>query len=177
MRGEIIYVNYGTVDDFARLATFNVSALGKIALVRYGEIYRGDKVANAAAAGAIGCLIFSDPITFAPNGTNKVLLLGVSTTIVSAAVAPPHSLSLFLLTLRHLTHCRYTPQPSGFRLKVSSVVASLKVWTPHAHGLHFLWTWLVCPVPVLSLQLMGRVWGPADARLAVALPRRGRRAN
>ncbi len=28
------------------------------------------QVAHAAAAGAVGCLIYSDPFTFAPNGTS-----------------------------------------------------------------------------------------------------------
>lgn len=66
---QLVYVNYGTTDDFALLSTMNISVVGRIVLTRYGAIYRGDKVANAAQAGAIGCLIYSDPASFAPVGT------------------------------------------------------------------------------------------------------------
>jgi N-acetylated-alpha-linked acidic dipeptidase len=33
----------------------------KIVIVRYGEIFRGDKCHMAEQRGAVGCLIYSDP--------------------------------------------------------------------------------------------------------------------
>jgi hypothetical protein len=44
--------------------TFSVSFFefrGKIVIVRYGEIFRGDKCHMAEQRGAVGCLIYSDP--------------------------------------------------------------------------------------------------------------------
>lgn len=42
---------------------------GKIALIRYGGIFRGNKVALAQQNGAIGAILYSDPAEVAPNGT------------------------------------------------------------------------------------------------------------
>ncbi|KAH3675720.1 hypothetical protein WICMUC_002512 [Wickerhamomyces mucosus] len=58
---EYVYINYGTVEDFKLLAANNVSIEGKIAIARYGDIFRGLKVKHAQEAGAIGVLIYSDP--------------------------------------------------------------------------------------------------------------------
>ena len=58
---EVVYVNYGSADDFAYLASIGIDIAGKIALVRYGQVFRGLKVQNAQYAGAVGCLIYSDP--------------------------------------------------------------------------------------------------------------------
>ena len=45
MEGQLVYVNYGRVEDFEKLkTTLNVTVKGKIAIMRYGKIYRGDKV-------------------------------------------------------------------------------------------------------------------------------------
>lgn len=40
----MVYVNYGRPEDFEALAAAGVSAEGKIALARYGGIFRGLKV-------------------------------------------------------------------------------------------------------------------------------------
>lgn len=58
---EYVYVNYGTIDDFERLKALGVDITGKIAVVRYGKIFRGLKVKFAQDSGAIGVLIYSDP--------------------------------------------------------------------------------------------------------------------
>jgi N-acetylated-alpha-linked acidic dipeptidase len=39
-KGQPIYCNYGSAEDFAQLAKLGVSLTGKIALIRYGAIYR-----------------------------------------------------------------------------------------------------------------------------------------
>lgn len=59
--GDVVYVNYGSKGDFDRLATLGVSVQGKIALVRYGAVFRGLKVKEAQDRGALGVLIYSDP--------------------------------------------------------------------------------------------------------------------
>ena len=44
VEGKLIYVNYGRYEDFIALQKLNMSCRGKIAIVRYGKIFRGDKV-------------------------------------------------------------------------------------------------------------------------------------
>lgn len=58
---EYIYCNFGSVQDFAELKEANVSVEGKIAVMRYGGIFRGLKVKHAQEAGAVGALLYSDP--------------------------------------------------------------------------------------------------------------------
>ena len=44
-QGDLVYVNYGRVEDFKLLVSnFSVNVTGKIVIVRYGMIFRGDKV-------------------------------------------------------------------------------------------------------------------------------------
>jgi N-acetylated-alpha-linked acidic dipeptidase len=58
---DLVYVNYGSPADYKALARLGVDVKGKIAIVRYGEIWRGLKVKLAAEHGAVGCIIYSDP--------------------------------------------------------------------------------------------------------------------
>jgi N-acetylated-alpha-linked acidic dipeptidase len=59
--GEVVYANYGRLEDFDQLATQHVDLHGKIVLVRYGGNFRGVKVYIAQQRGAAGVLIYSDP--------------------------------------------------------------------------------------------------------------------
>jgi len=59
--GQVLYVNYGTHEDFERLKKLGFSPEGRIVLVRYGAVFRGLKVKEAQERGALGVLIFSDP--------------------------------------------------------------------------------------------------------------------
>lgn len=59
--GQVVYVNYGTREDFERLRSMGASPEGRIVLVRYGKVFRGLKVKEAQERGALGVLIFSDP--------------------------------------------------------------------------------------------------------------------
>src|SRR6267378_3773274 len=61
VRGEIVYVNYGLIEDYAQLDSLGVSVKGKIAVARYGRSYRGIKAREAEKHGAVGLLIYSDP--------------------------------------------------------------------------------------------------------------------
>ncbi|KAH7156219.1 hypothetical protein EDB81DRAFT_716315 [Dactylonectria macrodidyma] len=56
-----IYVNYGTYKDFEDLVNAEIDLKGKIAIARYGGIFRGLKVKRAQELGMIGILIYSDP--------------------------------------------------------------------------------------------------------------------
>jgi len=57
----LVYVNYGMIDDYKRLATLGISVKGRIVIARYGQGWRGLKPKLAQEHGAIGCLIYSDP--------------------------------------------------------------------------------------------------------------------
>ncbi len=59
--GEVVYANYGRLEDFDHLAEQHVDLHGKIVLVRYGQNFRGVKVYIAEQRGAAGVLIYSDP--------------------------------------------------------------------------------------------------------------------
>ena len=59
--GEIVYVNYGLIEDYARLASLGVSVRGKIAIARYGRSFRGIKAREAERNGATALLLYSDP--------------------------------------------------------------------------------------------------------------------
>ena len=63
VRGPLIYANYGSREDFKRLEDQGISLKGAIAIVRYYGT-QGDralKIKAAELAGAIGCIIYSDP--------------------------------------------------------------------------------------------------------------------
>ena len=59
--GEVVYANYGRLEDFDQLAAQHVDLHGKIVIVRYGANFRGVKVYIAEQRGAAGVLIYSDP--------------------------------------------------------------------------------------------------------------------
>jgi N-acetylated-alpha-linked acidic dipeptidase len=59
--GEVVYANYGRLEDFDQLAAQHIDLHGKIALIRYGANFRGVKVYLAEQRGAIGVLLYSDP--------------------------------------------------------------------------------------------------------------------
>ncbi len=60
--GELVFVNYGLPDDYERLDRMGVTVKGKIAIAKYGRSWRGIKPKVAQEHGAIGCIIYSDPM-------------------------------------------------------------------------------------------------------------------
>jgi N-acetylated-alpha-linked acidic dipeptidase len=58
---EVVYANYGRMEDFDHLAALHIDLRGKIVLVRYGANFRGVKVYLAEQRGAAGVLLYSDP--------------------------------------------------------------------------------------------------------------------
>jgi N-acetylated-alpha-linked acidic dipeptidase len=61
VRGEVVYVNYGLIEDYAKLDSLGISVRGKIAVARYGRSFRGIKAREAERHGAVGLVIYSDP--------------------------------------------------------------------------------------------------------------------
>ena len=70
VEGEVICCHYGMEKDFEILEKLGLSVRGRIALIRYGYGFRGDKVAFAQKNGAIGVILFSDPAEVAKEGTD-----------------------------------------------------------------------------------------------------------
>uniref|UniRef100_A0A3Q4HAM1 glutamate carboxypeptidase II n=1 Tax=Neolamprologus brichardi TaxID=32507 RepID=A0A3Q4HAM1_NEOBR len=67
--GDLVYVNYGRTEDFSQLQReMGINVTGKIVIVRYGKIFRGNKVKNAMLAGAKGIIMFSDPADYWADG-------------------------------------------------------------------------------------------------------------
>lgn len=58
---QYVYVNYGTYADFEELLKAGIHLKGKIAIVKYGRIFRGLKVKRAEELGMLGVVIYSDP--------------------------------------------------------------------------------------------------------------------
>jgi N-acetylated-alpha-linked acidic dipeptidase len=58
---EVVYANYGRLEDFDQLAAQHIDLHGKIVICRYGANFRGIKVYIAEQRGAAGVLIYSDP--------------------------------------------------------------------------------------------------------------------
>ncbi|HVZ83722.1 MAG TPA: M28 family metallopeptidase [Terracidiphilus sp.] len=59
--GDVVYANYGRLEDFKKLDADHVDLHGKIVIARYGGNFRGVKVYLAQQRGAVGVLIYSDP--------------------------------------------------------------------------------------------------------------------
>jgi N-acetylated-alpha-linked acidic dipeptidase len=58
---DVVYVNYGLIEDYAQLDSLGVSVRGKIAVARYGRSFRGIKAREAERHGAAALIIYSDP--------------------------------------------------------------------------------------------------------------------
>ena len=59
--GDVVYVNYGLIEDYARLDSLGISVRGHVAVARYGRSFRGIKAREAERHGATALLIYSDP--------------------------------------------------------------------------------------------------------------------
>jgi N-acetylated-alpha-linked acidic dipeptidase len=58
---EVVYVNYGLIEDYRTLESLGVAVRGRIAIARYGRSFRGIKAREAERHGAAGLIIYSDP--------------------------------------------------------------------------------------------------------------------
>jgi len=58
---EVVYVNYGLIEDYQTLDSLGISVRGKIVVARYGRSFRGIKAREAEKRGAVGLIVYSDP--------------------------------------------------------------------------------------------------------------------
>jgi N-acetylated-alpha-linked acidic dipeptidase len=59
---ELVFVNYGLPQDYEVLDKMGIDVKGKIVIAKYGHSWRGTKPKVAQEHGAIGCIIYSDPM-------------------------------------------------------------------------------------------------------------------
>lgn len=57
---QYVYCNYGSHEDFQKLENLGVDLKGKIAIIRYGKIFRGLKVKFAQDHGMAAVLLYTD---------------------------------------------------------------------------------------------------------------------
>ena len=56
---ELVYANYGLYEDLRYLQDeLKINLTGRLLLVRYGVVYRGDKVLNAQRFNAGGVILY-----------------------------------------------------------------------------------------------------------------------
>ncbi|OQS04715.1 N-acetylated-alpha-linked acidic dipeptidase [Thraustotheca clavata] len=67
-QGKLVYAHYGRTQDYTKLRAAGVSLLGKVLLIRLGQISLAAKVELAKDTGAVAVLTYSDP---ADNGSMK----------------------------------------------------------------------------------------------------------
>ena len=60
--GELVFVNFGLIEDYATLDSMGISVKGKVVLARYGRSFRGIKSREAEKRGAVAVLIYTDPL-------------------------------------------------------------------------------------------------------------------
>lgn len=59
---ELVFVGYGVPKDYDELDKLGIDVKGKIVIAKYGGSWRGIKPKVAQEKGAIGCIIYSDPV-------------------------------------------------------------------------------------------------------------------
>ncbi|MEO7119781.1 MAG: M28 family peptidase, partial [Ginsengibacter sp.] len=59
---ELVFVNYGLPQDYEVLDKMGIDVKGKIVIAKYGHSWRGTKPKVAQEHGAIGCILYSDPM-------------------------------------------------------------------------------------------------------------------
>jgi N-acetylated-alpha-linked acidic dipeptidase len=62
VEAELVFVNYGIPSDYEELEKLGIDVKGKIVIAKYQGSWRGIKPKLAAEKGAIGCIIYSDPM-------------------------------------------------------------------------------------------------------------------
>lgn len=62
---EVVYANYGRPDDFAYLHNAGINVTGKIVVIRFGRVFRGNKVKEAERQGASAVILYPDPADYA----------------------------------------------------------------------------------------------------------------
>jgi len=99
VRGEVVYVNYGLIEDYAHLDSVGISVAGKVVIARYGRSFRGIKAREAERHDAAAAHRLDEPQ--APRLDGRMHLLSAVVqgaagfTIIQVLERDPHSGHLF----------------------------------------------------------------------------------
>ncbi|XP_068200487.1 putative N-acetylated-alpha-linked acidic dipeptidase [Palaemon carinicauda] len=88
IKGDVVYVHFGRMQDFDFLRSRGIDVKGKIVLTRYRENFKTDIVSNAEKLGALGVILYPDPEIYGPNGIKSYpdsLHLPISSSPVDSA--------------------------------------------------------------------------------------------
>eukprot|EP00795_Rhopilema_esculentum_P010370 gene10370-19071_t len=66
VEGPLVYVNYGREEDYGLLEKMGISVSGAIVIMRYSKVSRSSKVERAQQRGALGAILYSDPVDWSP---------------------------------------------------------------------------------------------------------------
>jgi len=58
---ELVYANFGTLQDFQLLESKGISVRGKVVICKYAKVFRGLKVRAAQVFGAAAVIVYNDP--------------------------------------------------------------------------------------------------------------------
>lgn len=72
VKGKLVFANFGRKTDFSTLDKLNVSVNNSILLIKYGKIHPANKVKHAEESGALGVILYPDPLDYANNNTEAV---------------------------------------------------------------------------------------------------------
>lgn len=70
---QYVYVNYGTYQDFEDVVKANISLEGKIAVARYGGVFRGLKVKRAQELGMVSAKPRNGPLNCCSSSASRSL--------------------------------------------------------------------------------------------------------
>jgi N-acetylated-alpha-linked acidic dipeptidase len=59
---QFVYANFGHEQDYDDLEHSGIVVKGKMAMVRYGMVWRGAKLNSAVKRGFVGIVVYSDPL-------------------------------------------------------------------------------------------------------------------
>ncbi|CAN7937794.1 unnamed protein product [Ixodes hexagonus] len=62
---DVVYANYGRPQDFEHLQKAGIQVAGTVAIIRFGRIFRGNKVKQAEKQGAAAVILYPDPADYA----------------------------------------------------------------------------------------------------------------
>ncbi|GFO49278.1 N-acetylated-alpha-linked acidic dipeptidase 2 [Plakobranchus ocellatus] len=69
VEAPLVFAGYGRVEDFDWLRSQNINVTGHVVIVKYGKMFRGDKVDIAHANGALGVIMYADPAEYTGMGS------------------------------------------------------------------------------------------------------------
>lgn len=61
---DVVFANYGRPEDFEELQKAGVQVAGNIAIIRFGRVFRGNKIKQAEKQGAAAVILYPDPADY-----------------------------------------------------------------------------------------------------------------